>query len=74
MKTTKWMFALLCTVFVMTDAFSQMKDRLSIGPRGGVNFSNVTNVDESESITGVVLGLTSTYSLNEHSGLTLDVL
>ncbi|HSF88324.1 MAG TPA: porin family protein [Saprospiraceae bacterium] len=74
MKTTKWMFALLCSVFMVTDAFTQMKDRFSIGPRGGINFSNVTNVDESESITGVVLGLTSTYSLNEHSGLTLDIL
>lgn len=74
MKTTKWMFALLCALFVMTDAISQTKDRFSIGPRGGINFSNVTNVDESESVNGVVLGLTSTYSLNEHSGLTLDAL
>jgi hypothetical protein len=50
------------------------EDRFSIGPRGGINFANVTNVDESESITGVVLGLTTTYSLAEHSGLTLDIL
>jgi outer membrane protein W len=30
--------------------------------------------DEAESITGVALGLTSTYSFNENTGLTLDVL
>jgi hypothetical protein len=34
----------------------------------------VTNVNESQSVTGGVFGLTSTYSFNEHYGLTLDVL
>jgi hypothetical protein len=53
---------------------AQSEDRFSIGPRGGVNFSTITNVDNVESITGLVLGLTSTYSLNEHTGITLDVL
>jgi outer membrane protein W len=58
----------------VTSIFAQSKDRFSIGPRAGINLANVTNVEESESITGLVLGLTSTYSLAEHSGLTLDVL
>lgn len=47
---------------------------MSIGPRAGINFSNVSNVEGSKSKKGLVLGLTSTYSLNESSGLTLDVL
>lgn len=53
---------------------AQAQDRWSIGPRGGVNFANVTNVDESQSITGIVLGLTTTYSFNENTGLTLEAL
>ena len=53
---------------------AQSEDRWSIGPRGGVNFANVTNVDESESITGAVLGLTSTYSFNVNTGLTMEAL
>jgi outer membrane protein W len=55
-------------------ASSQTRDRWSIGPRAGVNFANVTNVEESQSVTGLVLGLSTTYSLNENSGLTLDIL
>lgn len=54
---------------------AQSQDRFSIGPRAGVNFSTVSNIgDEAESVTGLLLGLTSTYSLNENTGLTLDVL
>ena len=49
-------------------------DQTSIGPRIGVNFSNVSNVDNSESLTGLVLGLTTTYSINEATGLTVDLL
>ena len=50
------------------------QDKFSIGPRVGVNFSNVSNVDNSESLTGLALGLTSTYSINEGSGITVDLL
>ena len=74
MKTTKIFLTLLCTVFVLGFANAQGKDRISVGPRGGINLAKVTNVDESETITGLVLGLTSTYSFNERTGLTLDVL
>ena len=49
-------------------------DQTSIGPRLGVNFSNVSNVDDSESLTGIALGLTTTYSINEATGVTVDLL
>ncbi len=55
-------------------ANAQVGDQTSIGPRVGVNFSNVSNVDGSESLTGLVLGLTSTYSISESSGFTVDLL
>ncbi len=76
MKTKKIMFILLILISALSYSFSQGsgEDRWSLGPRGGVNFSNVTNVDNSESITGVVLGLSTTFSLNENTGLTLDAL
>ncbi len=74
MKTTKMLLALLLTVFAFSQLSAQGKDRISIGPRGGVNISSVTNVPESQSVTGLALGLTSTYSFNERTGLTVDVL
>ena len=74
MKTTKIVIALLMTVFAFNQLSAQGKDRISIGPRGGVNISNVTNVEESQSVTGLAIGLTSTYSFNERTGLSLDVL
>jgi len=55
-------------------ANAQVGDQTSIGPRFGVNFSNVSNVDDSESLTGFVAGLTSTYSISEATGLTVDLL
>jgi hypothetical protein len=53
---------------------AQIGDQTSIGPRIGVNFSNVSNVDGSESLTGLAIGLTSTYSISEATGLTVDLL
>gem|GEM_PF-4770840 len=38
-----------------------MKDRFSLGRQGGVNFSNVTNIDESES-PGLQFAWDCTYS------------
>lgn len=55
-------------------AKAQMGDQTSIGPRIGVNFSNVSNIEGSKSLTGLVLGLTSTYSITEATGLTVDLL
>ena len=46
----------------------------SIGPRVGVNFSNVSEIDQAKMLTGLALGITSTYSINENSGLTVDAL
>ena len=53
---------------------AQVGDQTSIGPRVGVNFSNVSNIEGSKSLTGLVLGLTSTYSISEATGLTVDLL
>ena len=50
------------------------QDHFSLGPRAGVNFSNVCHIDNSKSLPGFVGGLTSTYSINESSGLILDIL
>ena len=74
MSTSKILFMLLLIFTCWTASFAQTQDRWSIGPRAGINFSNVNNIEESESVTGLVLGLTTTYSLNENSGLTLDLL
>jgi outer membrane protein W len=74
MKTKRILFALLLLLSTWVISFGQSEDRWSIGPRGGVNFATVTNVDNVESITGAVLGLTTTYSLNENSGITFDAL
>lgn len=63
------LFASLLTVYQL-----EAQDDFSIGPRVGLNFSNVSNIDDSESLTGLVLGLTSTYSINEASGITVDIL
>ena len=66
---------MITTSWIVSNAQdAQVQDRWSIGPRGGVNFANVSNVDESQSITGVVIGLTTTYSFNENTGLTLEAL
>ncbi|NND33633.1 MAG: PorT family protein [Saprospiraceae bacterium] len=52
---------------------AQLENRFSIGPRIGANISNVT-VSGTETLTGLAAGLTSTYSINETSGITLDAL
>ena len=74
MKTNQIMFILMIMVTGWISLQAQSEDRWSIGPRGGVNFANVTNVEESQSITGVVLGVTSTYSFNQNTGLTMEAL
>ena len=50
------------------------QDNFSFGPRVGLNFSNVSNVNDSKSLTGFVIGLTTTYSISEATGLTVDIL
>ncbi len=75
MKTTKFLLVMLMATFAIPALLdAQSQDRISIGPRAGINISNVTNVDESQSVSGAVFGLTSTFSFNERTGLTVDVL
>lgn len=75
MKTTRIIVVLLLTTLALTTRLqAQVKDRVSIGPRAGVNISNVTHVDQSQSISGAVFGITSTFSFNERTGLTVDAL
>lgn len=71
---TKMLLLAAMILFGIEATYAQVKDQISIGPRVGVNFSNVSNVDNSESVTGLLLGLTSTYSISERSGITLDIL
>lgn len=71
-KVLSCLISLFLLVAGVTNA--QVGDQTSIGPRIGVNFSNVSNIEGSESLTGLVLGLTSTYSISEATGLTIDLL
>lgn len=52
---------------------AQTSTNFSFGPKIGVNFANV-NSENTDVNTGLVLGLTSTYSINETSGIGVDVL
>ncbi len=65
---------IVIVLFISTMGFAQEADRMSLGPRIGVNFSNVSNVDDSKTLTGLAAGLTFTYSFTEKSGLTIDLL
>ena len=77
-KLVSCIISLFLLVAGVTNAQENMAqevgDQTSIGPRIGVNFSNVSNIEGSESLTGMVLGLTSTYSITEATGLTVDLL
>jgi outer membrane protein W len=61
-------------LFVSAISFAQEADQMSLGPRLGVNISNVSNQDDTKSKLGLVGGLTFTYSFTETSGLTIDLL
>src|SRR5687768_75233 len=65
---------LVCLASLLTVYTLKAQDDFSIGPRVGLNFSNVSNIDDSKSLTGLAIGLTSTYSISEASGITVDVL
>ncbi len=72
MKTIKVILTLICALCLFHFSQAQLENRFSIGPRIGANFAS-TNQDVS-SLTGLVAGLTSTYSINETSGITVDAL
>lgn len=65
---------LVCLASLLSVYQLNAQDNFSIGPRVGLNFSNVSNVDDTESLTGLALGLTTTYSISEATGITVDLL
>lgn len=74
MRSKMVLFAISLILIGAGTANAQIGDQTSIGPRVGVNFANVSNVSGSTSLTGLTLGLTSTYSISESTGLTVDLL
>src|SRR5687767_11073651 len=58
LKKIKAMFKkgliLVCLASLLTVYQLNAQDDFSLGPRVGLNFSNVSNVDESSSLTGLV--------------------
>ncbi len=58
-------------VFCLFNLISQAQ-RVSIGPKVGVNFSTLTDVDEAESRVGLQAGGFLVYSIVEHFGVSLD--
>lgn len=71
MKHNIVLILITCSVCIQLEAQS---DVFSIGPRAGINIANVSNVSASKSKIGLVAGITSTYSIAEHSGITVDLL
>ncbi len=51
-----------------------MSQTLSLGPKAGVNISNLTNLDNLESKAGVTAGGFLMYSFVEHFGIGVDLL
>lgn len=68
------LLCVLCSFFLTTALFAQTTDRFSIGPRVGVNLAKVTELDDAEVNPGLVIGLTSMYSIQETFGLGVDLL
>ncbi len=65
---------LVLALALTTFAFAQGTKNFSLGPRVGANFAKLTNVNNANSKSGLLAGITSTYSINERSGLTVDLL
>jgi outer membrane protein W len=76
MNTSKSLLILfaVCLGWLSFSSQAVAQDRFSLGPRFGLNFGNVTGVDESSAASGLVAGLTSTYSINENTGISVDLL
>lgn len=58
-------------VFCLFNLVSQAQ-KVSIGPKVGVNFSTLTDVDDAESRVGLQAGGFFVYSIVEHFGVSLD--
>jgi hypothetical protein len=54
---------ILIALFFCDAAFAQ---RMTVGPKAGVNFSSLKNVDHAETLTGLTAGGFFDYSKNEH--------
>jgi len=72
----KRLILLFVALTLTTYTFAQITAKnFSIGPRVGVNFAKLTgDVADNDTKTGLVAGVTSTYSITERSGLTMDLL
>ncbi|MBK8389272.1 MAG: PorT family protein [Saprospiraceae bacterium] len=69
----KQLFFACVIAFCGLSLSAQSNDNFSLGPKIGINFANV-NSENTDVNTGLVFGLTSTYSLNEMSGIGVDLL
>lgn len=74
MNAQKLLLIIASVIFMQIEIDAQVKDRFSIGPRVGISIANVSNTDQSSSVTGLLAGITSTYSFNQNTGLTVDLL
>lgn len=55
---------LFIALTLVTYTFAQLTERnFSIGPRVGVNFAKFTDVENADYKSGLVAGITSTYSI-----------
>jgi hypothetical protein len=72
MKNTTFI-VIIVSLFLINSLSAQLENRFSLGPRIGVNFANI-NQSNTKSLTGLVAGITSTHSINETSGITIDAL
>lgn len=71
-KLPVFLFALIC--LTLTGSLFAQKT-LSLGPRLGFNSSSIVGDDvDADSKLGLVFGLTTTYSINEKTGLGVDLL
>lgn len=66
----------MAMALLMTFTYTVSAQNFSIGPRVGVNFAKTTNSNDvaTKANTLMVLGITSTYSISEHTGLGVDLL
>lgn len=70
----KLLFA-ITAAFLLIITTKLSAQNFSIGPRIGLNFATLTDGNTaSDSRTGLVAGITSTYSINEKSGIGVDLL
>lgn len=70
----RFLFIIIALLVPTALLIAQESTNFSIGPRVGINFSTFTNTDEADFKPGLSAGITSTYSINERTGLTFDAL